>query len=505
MGRGAVIRITDHLFRFDNGDGCATYLIRDRARAIVIDPGRCEWIDQLPRLGIETLEAIYLTHHHHEQLQGLYDLKRLPCTVHAPADDRRFIEPGPERFGDSRDLLLGDGCPASYAPPRRGIRSVAFDVVPNSDHYRLGRRIRFLHTPGHGSAAVSILFDIDGMQVVFSGDAVHHGGTVWEPFHLETDHWTGAGALAAWEGIERLRGVRIDLLCPSHGPVVRRAIGPTLRRLSRRLLRFYHAKGQISPRVADRYVPTEALGCGAVRISPHLFQFGSNGYLVVADSGRALVVDPCGADMAALSALRAELGNPEVARCTATHYHLDHCDAADRLREDFGAEVVLHERVSWPLWPPERHRILRAPWLPPSPVRADIELRGDGTFTWEGIDFEYFAAPGQTWWHAALIARIDGRRVLFSGDTIQPSSRWNGTGGFCAYNRSRLREGFVPTCKRLLRCKPDVVAAGHGTVFFFDRRKFVLIARWARTAERAVKALCPSRRPGEYYRWPATP
>jgi glyoxylase-like metal-dependent hydrolase (beta-lactamase superfamily II) len=87
---------------------------------------------------------------------------------------------------------------------------------------------------------------------------------------------------------------------------------------------------------------------------------------------------------------------------------------------------------------------------------------------------------------------IDGRKVFFGGDSFLPSSRWNGTGGFCAYNNSRFDEGFVPSAQLVLEWKPQVVAAGHGTCYRFAASKFRKIIKWAESAREAVTALCPS-------------
>ncbi|MDO8683923.1 MAG: hypothetical protein Q7N50_10635 [Armatimonadota bacterium] len=40
--------------------------------------------------------------------------------------------------------------------------------------------------------------------------------------------------------------------------------------------------------------------------------------------------------------------------------------------------------------------------------------------------------------------------------------------------------------------KPDVIAAGHGDYFHYSPSKFRKIIKWAKSAEEATKALCPS-------------
>ena len=48
----------------------------------------------------------------------------------------------------------------------------------------------------------AIVFDFgagawNGKALAFCGDAVHAGGTIYQPYHLEWAHWTAEGSLEA--------------------------------------------------------------------------------------------------------------------------------------------------------------------------------------------------------------------------------------------------------------------------------------------------------------------
>jgi glyoxylase-like metal-dependent hydrolase (beta-lactamase superfamily II) len=147
-------------------------------------------------------------------------------------------------------------------------------------------------------------------------------------------------------------------------------------------------------------------------------------------------------------------------------------------------------------------RSTHAPWLPLENLVADELWPESGTWTWEEFTFRVAPFPGQTLWHCVFATCIDGRFVAFTGDTFQPASRWNGTGGFCAYNRSLFREGFASSSRLLLDWRPEWLAAGHGTVARFDARRLRSAIRWSRRARRATRALCPSGDLArEYYAW----
>lgn len=497
-----------HLFR----DTCNVYLIQDGDHALAIDFGSGAWLAQLPSLGISHLDHVLLTHAHDDQCHGLASASDRALSIHAPAGEEAVFSPS-----CSPQVLppwLAMGCPENYLPPREPVPDVTCNLAGNGHMFWRGRRIRFMHTPGHGGNACSILVDHAGKQVLFCGDAAHDGGTIWQPFHLEWDHWTGAGALAAWEGIERLRGINIGLLCPSHGPIVAKRIQPMLRRLSQRLMDFYRAKGQISPNTKDRYLQPKRTVAGALQYSKHLYQYAGNAYLLVSDSGSALVVDPHEPEMPALETLLAELKVRPTAM-VVSHYHYDHCDAIPYLRGKYGTAAWLHPLVAEP-WNRggaacgQSHRphpaaapdgpeatarirpLRRLPWLLDKEITPDHLWPDRGPWQWEEYAFEVAPWPGQTWWHCVFVAVIDGRKVMFAGDSFTPTSKWNGTGGFCAYNNSRFREGFVPSAQLALDWQPDVIAAGHNNTYAFSAAKFRRIVRWAEQAEAAVRALCPS-------------
>ncbi len=472
------------LYRFE--DSCNVYLLVDGDAAMAIDYGTGAWRAEAEAAGLPAPSELFLTHHHTDQCSGLEAGIPEGMTVHAPAGERSFLEPATvaERHAGG----FSGGVPESHALLEHGIDGVLYDMQGFSDLYWKCRRVRFMSTPGHSAAALSVIVDVGDRQVVFCGDAAHADATVHQPYHLEWDHWTGSGALAAWEGIERLEKVRIDLLCPSHGPVVRVAPRAMLRALAEKLLAFYHSKGSICAGEADRYVQPTFTGSGARQLLPHLYQFGCNGYLVVSDRGEGLVVDPTLGDMDALDALLAEIGGLRVTASTASHYHLDHVDGAPLLRERHGALLWLHPWVAAPLPHPGA---IKAPWLPAVPIVADSLLPEEGEWSWSGYTFRVAPFPGQTWWHCCLQAEIDGRRVFFGGDSFQPTSRWNGTGGYCAFNGSRFEEGFVRSARLMMEWQPEIIATGHGTFYRYSRSHMEQIIAWARRTREAVTALCP--------------
>lgn len=472
-------------------DSCNVYLMRFGDRAVVIDAGTCAWVDDLARLGVAAVDAIVLTHAHRDQCCGLYRLDgaaapALAATqVVVPIGDAALVDAS--SLADLWRARQGAGVPACYTPPRDGL---APHSTIGADSERAWGPVRLcaVATPGHTRGALSYVATWGDRQLAFCGDAAHAGGCVHEPYHLEWDHWTAEGALAAWYGLERLAGNRIDRLLPSHGEPVGRGARQTVQHTQRRLLDLVRAKTAVAAGAASRWLDLEPTPCGARRISDHLYAVGGNGFLLTSDAGTGLLVDPTRGDLTAIEALTEELGVvPEVA--TASHFHSDHTDALDDVRQRWGARVWLHPWVAEPIRDRDR---LDVPWLPRESITADRILPEEGAFRWREYRFRIRPFPGQTWWHCAFDAHVDGQRVLFSGDNFQPPTRWNGTGGFCAYNGSRFHEGFTRSAQAALDVAPDIVCNGHGCIYRFDAGHYRRILAWSARAEDTVRALCPS-------------
>ena len=480
-----VAQLLPGLFHFQ--DSCSVYVVCGKQESIAIDFGSGRWLEQFQQLDAPPIRHVFVTHHHVDQWDGLLRRRRWPFVIHAPVGEQALMEPdGVKTFWRTR---RGGGVPASYSVVPRGYQAIRYDVGGFADWHWHDQRLRFLLTPGHGRYALSLLLDHQGKQVVFCGDAAHDGATVWQPYHLEWDHWTGQGALAAWEGVACLANVGMDLLCPSHGAVIATRPRALLKTLARRLMAFYQAKGSICPGEKDRYLHAKATPCGARQLLPNLFQFGVNAYLLRSDAGETLVLDVQGHELDPLRTLLGELGWPRLTAALATHYHCDHSDGLPMVKKHYGAKIHLHPQVAIAL---QGSGALDVPWLPPRAIKPDHLLPHNGTWRWNEYTFRTTPLPAQTWWHCGLMTTVNGQRVLFAGDNFPANSRWNATGGFCAFNGCRFREGFAASARRVIQFQPDILANGHGVYYRYHRAQFEKIIRWSAKAEAAVTALCPS-------------
>ncbi len=477
-----------HLFR----DTCNVYVMSDANESVVVDFGSGRWVAAAAEMGLPPLSHVYLTHHHADQCSGLLRLKSWPFTVHAPVGEDAFYSKDGVRM--MRDDMGGaKWFPKSYNLLEKGLAPglVVHDMASSGFAYHFGnQRFNFVSTPGHGPYAMSVLTEHNGLQIAFCGDAAHAGATIHQPHNLEWDHWTAKGAVAAADGVRRLHNVGLDLLLPAHGPVIDTAPRQVLAELLNKLSAFIEAKGCPCAGEPDRYVPPQRLmDCGAIEIAPGLFWYNNGGYLLLSASGEALITDPFG-DLEIVDALLAELGGDiTISAQVVTHVHADHMGGVDVAREKYGCELWLHPVVAKIL---ARERVTDIPYVLRDVVEPDHLWPEDGEWRWNEFTFSIALMPGQTWWHCGFMTTVDGRKVLFGGDTFQPPSRWNGTGGFCSINGCRFREGVRRTAERILQWQPDIIVNGHSTWMHYSPSYFKRVIEWADRAEQATAALCPS-------------
>ena len=458
-----------YLFR----DTCNVYILKDNDEAIVIDFGSGGWYNALPEIGVAKIRHVLLTHAHRDQCYGLTSQDNWPFDIHCSNEDAPFFQP--DRLQTFWKTLQSGGCPANYAASRKPLPCVKGDLGESSELHWRNITVGVVPTPGHTRGALTYVVNWKGKTIAFCGGAAHAGGTIHQPYHLEWDHWTGQGALAAWHGLERLSGCRIDVLCSSHGSVLKKGANACVRQSQRRIMAFLKAKGSVCNGAIDHWFPIERLETGIARVLPDLYLLGGNTYLLAGKDGEGLIVDPTLPSVERIGEVMRVAGVKKISAAMATHYHRDHSDGLNWVRDKFGTKVWLHPWVAEPL----RDRdVMNVPWLPTESIVPDRVLPEEGVFCWNQYRFNIRPFPGQTRWHCAFDTEIFGLHVLFSGDNFQPPTRWNGTGGFCAFNGCRFEEGFGRSAQIALDLNPDLICNGHGCVYQFDADHYRRILKW---------------------------
>lgn len=138
----------------------------------------------------------------------------------------------------------------------------------------------------------------------------------------------------------------------------------------------------------------------------------ANCYIVRAENGDALVIDPGSFDGRLKKALSEE-GITELKYILLTHGHFDHIMGAEKLRKSFGGEICVHEYDAPCLRDPEQSRALLFGLLSPS-FEHDIALRDKDILPFGDTVIETVHTPGHT--VGSVCYKVDD--CLFTGDTL---------------------------------------------------------------------------------------
>ncbi|MBE3123512.1 MAG: MBL fold metallo-hydrolase [Planctomycetes bacterium] len=490
-------------------DTCNVYVLRDGEAALLIDLGDGSVLDHLTEIGVKRVEWVLFTHHHREQCQGYPRLQGSGAKVAGPEAERALFE-RPASFRKMK-VRLGDAFTvhgASYVRPP--IQPIPLDrgFAAMDEFTWRGRTVRCLQTRGNSPGGMSYFLQREGRWMAFSGDVMLDGARLHNWFDTEWDYGFAAGIYALAEAASLVESFDPVLLLPSHGPAVSRPkpqlreVQDKLRRLERLLVRGYPVN-TFGAADQDRVSKPTTIP-NIWQVTPHLYKFkgpnlGPNFAILIADSGRGLVVD-CGlVDAAvldkALESMRECLGLKGIDAMIITHMHGDHFLQAPQLRDKYGAKVWTLDRIADLCERPERYDYaapIQAYGAGVDSVRIDRAFKSGETFEWEGYRFTVDWMPGQTEFALCLYATIDGRKVAFTGDHLFGDPADPGQTGHeavVAHNSGILEEGYMLGTDYLAKLKPDLIVAGHSFVLDAPAGMIDRFQKWSRDMRAAFQAL----------------
>ena len=151
------------------------------------------------------------------------------------------------------------------------------------------------------------------------------------------------------------------------------------------------------------------------------------------------------------------------------------------------AEIWSHRILADILEAPDRFRY---PCLMPDPMHID-RVFDDEPFDFHGIAMRYIFLPGQTYWHAGLVADIDGKRIAFTGDNIWRPQATNRPIVGPVISRNRYLPGINHShaAGRLLDLDVDMIFPAHGEVFAVTRSDLEGHRDWADAVCASVRTL----------------
>jgi glyoxylase-like metal-dependent hydrolase (beta-lactamase superfamily II) len=456
-------------------DTCNVYVLKNGDRALLIDFGSGHILKLLGQIGVTKVDAILHTHHHRDQCQGdgWAVAERIP--IHVPAHERHLFEDA-ENFWRNRRIfhlyyVRNDFFTLTHNVPVAG-------ALHDYDTFKWGPyEFLIFPTPGHTIGSISLVGNVDGKKVAFSGDLIHSPGKVVNLYELQYQYGSPDGVDFAIFSLSKLRELGPELLCPSHGePFPSPQAGMT--DLIGKLKGWY-----------ESYAPGSSLTIEnkPFAVTPHLVcahQTTSSFYALISDSGKALFVDYGSAsgnffggfNTAApvndrmrfvehtIPELKAQYGLKSIDVAMPSHMHDDHLNGFPHLVRHYGAKIWCYENMVDVLQKPRGYNL---GCILAEPIRVDRSIRHGEKFKWEEFEFTVFHSPGHTEYQMAMFAEIDGARVAFTGDALFPASpgapyqlRHNLIFRNWVENDSHLK-----SMRTILEYEPTLIAPGHGKPF----------------------------------------
>jgi len=444
------------------------------AGAIAIDFGSGDVLDHLGELGLETLDAILMTHHHRDQGQGLPRAIAAGIPVFVPPVEQDLFARVDEMWSaralyndynlrQDRFSLL-DPIPIAGTVPE--YRSAVFGGID----------VKTIPTPGHTMGSVTYLVERGAgeqpTRVAFTGDLIYAPGKVWSLAATQWSYTENEGPAMNVLSCMLLQEEEPTILLPSHGEPMPDAID-ALEQLAGRM------SGYVDSRRTNPWDLRDWLERPFVRLTDHLLlnrTANSCVYVLLSDSGAALFIDygydmstgwPAGTDRAArrpwlasLPALKRDFGVTSVEVVLGTHYHDDHIAGFNLLRDVEGTEVWLPENVA-PIMADPMRMDLPCQWFEPIP--ADRVLGLGETVRWREYEIVTHELPGHTLYAAAFEFEVDGVRVLATGDQQTAEGRLGVQREILNYQyRNRFRrDDFIQSAALYRRVAPGLMITGH--------------------------------------------
>jgi glyoxylase-like metal-dependent hydrolase (beta-lactamase superfamily II) len=467
---------------------CNVYVIKKGRRALLIDCGDGSVAEELPSISVDRAEIAFITHHHRDQCQGADKLMDRGCRIFVPEHERPLFEDA-ESFWLSRQVY------DNYNDRSTTNSTVSNIPVDSSlEDYETvewnGYVFCVIPTPGHTLGSVSIVALIDGKKWVFCGDVMRDGGRLHKLYDLQPSY-------GGWEGVDQLyvsaKAIQKeipDTICPSHGKVINDP-GHSLDRLLTNLRDWYGwcKEGFLSILDKEYYPfgnPHFPSDFTPHRLSEHLIAFPNaccTFYAVLADSGEAFFIDYGAAGWShfwshltfrepwetqrfvehSINELKEQYGMKKIEVVMPSHYHDDHVHGMPHLIKHYGTEVWAISEIADVLENPQNYALM---CLYNKKIPVARRLAKGEIFTWRGFEFKVWHYPGQTEHHQLCLLKIDGKNVLFVGDSLLPGGPEGDVLVSPLIFRNYHRYDSHRECSDLLvTLKPDLIAPGHGPAF----------------------------------------
>lgn len=459
-------------------DTCHTYILKHANQAVLIDFGNGSVLDELKSIGVDTVVAILMTHHHRDQAQGLACAVAQNIPIYVPHMEQHLFHSVGAHWQartvmNNYDMRQDRFSLLESVPVKDTLRDYA-------DYHFANYDFTIIPTPGHTQGSISLQTSVDGQEVIFTGDLIAGQGKIWSLSATQWSYNGAEGVAASIPSLSLIKEQAPNMLLPSHGEIIKNpdeAIDATIDRLWH-LLQLRGTNSRLFQFMESAYR----------EITPHLLfnqTSMSNAYVVLSESGKALLIDfgydfitgiSAGSDRSSrrpwlftLKQLKEHYGVNKIDVVIPTHFHDDHVAGLNLLRDIEGVEVWAAENFSHILENPYSYD-LPCLWYDPIPVDRQLPL--NTAITWEEYEFTLYELSGHTHYAVGIFFEIDGKRVLASGDQYQ------GVDGLeynYVYKNDYHIGDYIHSAELYRQLKPDIIITGHWEPMFVTPDYFDII------------------------------
>jgi glyoxylase-like metal-dependent hydrolase (beta-lactamase superfamily II) len=465
--------IADQLFLFH--DTCNVYVLRSGRQAVLIDFGSGTVLDHLAEIGIERVTDVLITHHHRDQCQGLARAITAGAYIWVPHTEQDLFHSVDEHW-QARTIFNNYNMRQDRFSLLESVRVTGtlddYQICRFGDHF-----VTILPTPGHTPGSISLLVEMGGRRILFSGDLIAAPGKL---VSLSATQWAYNGAegvAASLASLLDLQDRQLDLLLPSHGETIHDPQS-AIALLTERLWELLQCRKehldlfQLCERPYQQVLPVGEGVNG--KGTPHLLMNRTsiaNTYVLISESKKALFLDfgydfytgfPAGTDRASrrpwlytLPALKSQFGVQNIDVVLPTHYHDDHVAGCNLLRSTEGTQVWAAQNFADILENPAQYD-LPCLWYDPIPVDKYLPL--EKPIQWEEYTLTLHPLAGHTRYAVAVEIEVDGLRFLATGDQYHGG---DGLGWNYVYQNGFTIADYISGAKLYQRICPDFILSGH--------------------------------------------
>ncbi|WP_368508655.1 MBL fold metallo-hydrolase [Bradyrhizobium lupini] len=506
----SLIRRSENVWEFQ--DTCNVYVLKSGAECLLIDTGSGAVMQHLPALGIERVDWILHTHHHRDQCWGTPILQKAGAKVAVPEYERHLFD-NVEAYWQARRIYDNYNDSNTFFSLGENL-SVDAILEDYSTFIWKEYEFRVLPAKGHTYGMVSLITEVDGRKVAFTGDLMSSGGKLYQLHAMEYCYGDLLGIEFTMQSILALKREKIEIAFPSHGSPINE-VNADIATLESRL-EVLAGVGRIftSGRTSSFGDMQTIRESRLQRISEHLLWAGpytcSNFYIVLSGSGHAMLIDyglssvghlhaSCDHDSPQavrfvqhhIDQLRDDFGVKDIELVVPTHIHDDHVCGIPFLQKHFSTQCWALDRVAEVIADPAAWA--STPCLFDKPIKVQRTLRDGEAFQWRGFDFQVHYAPGQTEFHSIILGEIDGKRVVFGGDNLFLfNPRSGGIDREILVQSTVMRNSFQlemhHRCAEVMRATmPDLVCPGHGGLIAMSESRVEEYTNYIEHKERAFR------------------